>query len=127
MHSPQLRRSRAASALDPVQWNACDAGAARERIGAGAAHRRHPLRDAAGIYKPCPKVYRLAVDRLQLEPAEIAFVSANGWDAAGAAAFGFTTFWINRNGEPVERHAREPDFIVGSLANLVPIAQMYPA
>ena len=83
--------------------------------------------DAAGIYKPSPKVYRLAVDRLQLEPAEIAFVSANGWDAAGAAAFGFTTFWINRNGEPVERHAREPDFIVGSLANLVPIAQMYPA
>jgi 2-haloacid dehalogenase len=51
-------------------------------------------------------------------------VSSNGWDAAGAAAFGFTTFWINRNGEPVERHAPEPDFIVGSLANLLPIAQM---
>ena len=82
--------------------------------------------DEAGIYKPSPKVYRLAVDRLQLEPAEIAFVSANGWDAAGAAAFGFTTFWINRNGEPVERHAPQPDFIVGSLANLPPIAQMYP-
>ena len=82
--------------------------------------------DDAGIYKPSPKVYRLAVERLQLDPAEIAFVSANGWDAAGAAAFGFTTFWINRNGEPVERHAPEPDFIVGSLANLLPIAQMYP-
>ena len=79
--------------------------------------------DAAGIYKPAPAVYQLAVDRLQLDAAEIAFVSANGWDAAGAAAFGFTTFWINRNGEPVERHAREPEFIVGSLANVVPIAQ----
>jgi 2-haloacid dehalogenase len=79
--------------------------------------------DAAGIYKPSPAVYQLAVDRLQLEPGEIAFVSSNGWDAAGAAAFGFTTFWINRNGEPVERHAPEPDFIVGSLANLLPIAQ----
>lgn len=83
--------------------------------------------DAAGIYKPAPDTYRLAVDRLQLDPSEIAFVSANGWDAAGAAAFGFTTFWINRNGEPTERHAREPDFIVGSLANLLPIAQMYAA
>jgi len=80
--------------------------------------------DAAGIYKPSPRVYQLAVDRLQLDPAEIGFVSSNGWDAAGAAAFGFTTFWINRNGEPVERHAPEPDFIVGSLANLLPIAQM---
>ena len=80
--------------------------------------------DAAGIYKPSPRVYRLAVDRLQLDPADIGFVSSNGWDAAGAAAFGFTTFWINRAGYPVERHAPEPDFIVGSLANLVPIAQM---
>jgi 2-haloacid dehalogenase len=80
--------------------------------------------DAAGIYKPSPAVYQLAVDRLQLDPREIAFVSSNGWDAAGAKAFGFTTFWINRNGEPVERHAPEPDFIVGSLANLLPIAQM---
>jgi 2-haloacid dehalogenase len=80
--------------------------------------------DDAGIYKPSPRVYHLAVDRLELEPAQIGFVSSNGWDAAGAAAFGFTTFWINRNGEPVERHAREPDFIVGSLANVLPIAQM---
>jgi 2-haloacid dehalogenase len=79
--------------------------------------------DAAGIYKPAPAVYQLAVDHLQRAPAEIAFVSANGWDAAGAKAFGFTTFWINRNGEPAERHAAEPDFIVGSLANLWPIVQ----
>ena len=74
--------------------------------------------DAAGIYTPSPRVYRLAVDRLQLAPADIGFVSSNGWDAAGAKAFGFTTFWINRYGVPVERHAAEPDYIVGSLANI---------
>ena len=79
--------------------------------------------DAAGIYKPSPRVYRLAVEQLQLEPADIAFVSANGWDAAGAAAFGFTTFWINRAGFPVERHAPAPEYIVGSLADVVPIAR----
>ena len=75
--------------------------------------------DAAGIYKPSPRVYQLAVDRFGLAPAEIAFVSSNGWDATGAKAFGFTTFWINRYGLPVERHGPEPDYIVGSLAQVV--------
>lgn len=72
--------------------------------------------DDAGVYKPSPQVYRLAVDRLHLAPAEIGFVSANAWDAAGAKACGFTTFWINRNGLPVERHAPAPDYVLGSLA-----------
>jgi 2-haloacid dehalogenase len=78
--------------------------------------------DAADTYKPAPAVYQLAVDRLRLAPAEIAFVSSNGWDAAGAKTFGFTTFWINRYGLPVERHAPEPDFVVGSLTHVVAIA-----
>ena len=77
--------------------------------------------DAAGIYKPSPRVYQLAVDSLGLPAADIAFVSSNGWDAAGAKAFGFTTFWINRYGLPVERHAPAPDYVVGSLANIPPI------
>ena len=78
--------------------------------------------DAAGIYKPSPRVYQLAVDALHCEPADIAFVSANGWDAAGAKAFGFRTIWINRLGEPTERHAPEPDFIVGSLSHIASLA-----
>jgi 2-haloacid dehalogenase len=78
--------------------------------------------DAAGVYKPSPRVYQLAVDALRLPPARIAFVSANGWDAAGAKAFGFTTFWINRVGLPVERHAPEPDYIVASLSDVATIA-----
>jgi 2-haloacid dehalogenase len=80
--------------------------------------------DDAGIYKPSPRVYQLAVDRLGLSPADIAFVSSNGWDAAGAKVFGFTTFWINRDGVPIERHAPEPDFVLGSLPELVPLVTM---
>lgn len=72
--------------------------------------------DDAGVYKPSPRVYQLAVDRLRVAPGAIGFVSANGWDAAGAKTFGFTTFWINRNGLPVERHAAAPDYVLGSLA-----------
>ena len=78
--------------------------------------------DAADVYKPSPRVYQLAVDALRLPAERIAFVSANGWDAAGAKAFGFTTFWINRTGLPVERHAPEPDFIVASLSDVAVIA-----
>ena len=77
--------------------------------------------DDAGVYKPHPRVYQLAVDRFGLTPAQIAFVSSNGWDAAGAKAFGFTTFWINRDGVPTERHAPAPDFVLASLEQIVPI------
>ena len=71
--------------------------------------------DEAGVYKPSPRVYALAVDRLRVDPASIAFVSANAWDAAGAQAFGFTAIWINRAGVPFERHAPPPAYAVGSL------------
>jgi 2-haloacid dehalogenase len=74
--------------------------------------------DAADIYKPSPRVYRLAEERLRLPPSRIGFVSSNGWDAAGAKAFGFATFWINRTGAPVERHGPAPDRIIASLAEL---------
>jgi len=74
--------------------------------------------DEAGIYKPSPRVYQLAVDRLGLPIERIGFVSSNGWDAVGAKAFGFTTWWINRGGLPMDRHGPEPDFVVGSLAEV---------
>jgi 2-haloacid dehalogenase len=74
--------------------------------------------DAAGIYKPSPRVYQLAVDRLRLPPARIGFVSSNGWDAIGAKAFGFTAFWINRTGAPVDRHGPPPDRVISTLADL---------
>ena len=77
--------------------------------------------DAAGIFKPSPRVYQLAVDRLQLPAARIGFVSSNCWDAIGAKAFGFTTFWINRLRAPVDRHGPAPDRIITTLADLPPL------
>ena len=71
-----------------------------------------------GIFKPDPRVYQLCSDRLCAEPGEIAFVSSNGWDAAGAKAFGFTTFWINRALAPVEQLGVKPDQVLKSLAEL---------
>jgi 2-haloacid dehalogenase len=77
--------------------------------------------DAVGVYKPSPRVYRLAVERLRLPPARIGFVSSNGWDAIGAKAFGFTSFWINRASAPVDRHGPGPDRIISTLADLPPL------
>ena len=77
--------------------------------------------DDAGIYKPSPRVYQLAMDRLRLPAERIGFVSSNGWDAVGAKAFGFTTFWINRAGAPVDRHGPAPDRVVTTLADLPPL------
>ena len=50
--------------------------------------------DAARRYKPHPSVYRLAVDATGLAPERMGFVTANGWDAAGAGAFGFRVAWL---------------------------------
>jgi 2-haloacid dehalogenase len=74
--------------------------------------------DDADIYKPSPRVYQLAVDKLRLPAARIGFVSSNCWDAIGAKAFGFTTFWINRGGAPVDRHGPAPDCVIATLADL---------
>jgi len=52
----------------------------------------------AGVYKPHPDVYQLAVDQLGVARENICFVSSNGWDATGAAAFGFQVAWVNRLG-----------------------------
>jgi 2-haloacid dehalogenase len=77
--------------------------------------------DTAGIYKPSPRVYQLALDHLKLLPNRIGFVSANAWDAIGAKAFGFTSFWINRNRAPLDRHGPKPDAVLNSLSELPPL------
>lgn len=74
--------------------------------------------EEVGVFKPDPRVYQLAVDRLNLAKSDIGFVSSNGWDAAGAKAFGFTVFWINRANAPVEALGASPDYVVSSLANV---------
>ncbi len=73
---------------------------------------------AAGIYKPHASVYQLAVDRIGVTAEHICFQSANAWDIAGAAAFGFHAVWINRAGQPTERLPDGPAAELESLAGL---------
>jgi 2-haloacid dehalogenase len=68
-----------------------------------------------GIFKPAPEVYRLATDRFSCLPREILFVSSNGWDAAGAAQFGFRVVHVNRAGAPAERLPSAPHSTIPDL------------
>jgi 2-haloacid dehalogenase len=74
--------------------------------------------DAVKMFKPDPRVYRLAVDRLGVPAKAIGFVSSNCWDAIGARSFGFRTFWVNRAGAPVDALGFAPDHELGSLGEL---------
>jgi 2-haloacid dehalogenase len=74
--------------------------------------------EEVGIYKPDPRVYGLAVDRLGLQAKQIAFMSANSWDAVGAANYGLRVAWVNRFGQRRERLPSQPDLEINSLAYL---------
>ena len=72
-----------------------------------------------GIYKPSRRVYRLALQRLHIADApSICFVSANSWDAHGAALFGFQTVRLARQGQIDERLPGKPAAVINSLSEL---------
>ena len=56
--------------------------------------------DAAQVFKPDPRVYRLVEARCGVKPDKVCFLSSNCWDAHGAAHFGFATVWVNRANAP---------------------------
>ncbi len=78
--------------------------------------------EAAGVYKPDARVYALVEAECGVPPGRVVFVSANGWDVAGAARFGFTTAWVNRAGAPMDRLPHGPARIIPDLTQLEALA-----
>lgn len=74
--------------------------------------------EEVGVYKPHPKVYQLAVDRLGIDSRAISFQSSNSWDAYAASAFGMRVVWCNRYGQRRERLPGSPDREIRTLAEL---------
>lgn len=74
--------------------------------------------EEVGVYKPHPRVYQLAVDRLALAPSSICFLSANAWDAYAASAFGLRVIWCNRQRQRPERLPGRPQHEVTSLTDV---------
>ena len=78
--------------------------------------------ESVGIFKPADVVYDLVGDRFGCKPREVLFVSSNGWDAAAAAGYGFTTAWVNRAAEPVDRLPATPDHLLSDLTGIPTLA-----
>jgi 2-haloacid dehalogenase len=77
--------------------------------------------EEVGVYKPHPKVYQLAVDRLAIPASAISFQSSNAWDAYAASAFGMQVVWCNRYSQMRERLPGAPDREIKTLAELPPL------
>ncbi|MDR5805452.1 MULTISPECIES: haloacid dehalogenase type II [unclassified Caballeronia] len=75
--------------------------------------------DAVRAYKPAAAAYELGTRAFGVAAREIVFVSSNGWDIAGATWFGYTTFWINRAGLPVEELGLAPRATGRGMAELI--------
>jgi 2-haloacid dehalogenase len=78
--------------------------------------------DSVGVFKPDRRVYDLVGQRFGCAPGSVLFVSSNGWDAAAAAGYGFSTAWVNRGGDPVDRLPWRPDHILSDLSAIPELA-----
>jgi 2-haloacid dehalogenase len=119
---PLLDRLHADGLRAIVLTNGTPATANAALANAGLAPRIEAVLsvDDVGVYKPDPRVYASVGKRLGVEASDVLFVSANGWDATGAAAFGFRVAWCNRAGAPAETLEPAPTWTIASLDELVP-------
>jgi 2-haloacid dehalogenase len=74
--------------------------------------------DRVKAYKPDPRAYQMGLDAFRLKRSEVVFAAFAGWDAAGAKAFGYPTFWVNRQNQPSEELGAAPDGEGSSLKDL---------
>lgn len=76
--------------------------------------------EEAGVYKPDPLPYRIALQKLGVHAHEAAFVAGSSYDMFGTAAVGLRTYWHNRVGLPLVTGAQPPEIEAPTLDSLVP-------
>jgi 2-haloacid dehalogenase len=117
---PALQSLRAAGLPCGLLTNGTPATSAAAMLHAGIADLIDVTLsvESAGVFKPDRRVYTLVTDYYGVRPEQIVFVSSNGWDATGAAAFGFRVAWCNRVAAPPETFGPPPQWIVRGLDEL---------
>jgi 2-haloacid dehalogenase len=115
-----LRRLKAAGLTTAILSNGSPSMLQAAVANAGISHLLDLVLsvEEVGIYKPHPKVYQLAVDRLAVAPSAILFLSSNAWDAYAASAFGLRVVWCNRYSQRREYLPGAPDREVRTLAEV---------
>lgn len=78
--------------------------------------------ESVGVFKPDSRVYDLVGQHFGCTRDSVLFVSSNGWDAAGATGYGFTTAWVNRAADPVDRLPWRPAHILSDLTTIPELA-----
>ncbi|ADU36411.1 HAD family hydrolase [Variovorax paradoxus] len=81
--------------------------------------------EEAGFYKPDPRPYRMALDRLGVRASDAAFVAGSGYDMFGTSAVGLRTFWHNRVGLALPNGAPSPEQQAATLAPALPWLQSF--
>ncbi|MFZ6771546.1 haloacid dehalogenase type II [Undibacterium sp. SXout7W] len=100
----------------------------------GTSHMLHSAVDAAGMqgmfnhlmsvetvekFKTAPEAYQMGPDVFGVPAKNILFVSSNCWDVCCATWFGYTTFWVNRTGAPLEELGVSPHGEGRSLKDVI--------
>ena len=75
--------------------------------------------DIVKKFKTAPETYQMAPDIFGLAPNNILFVSSNCWDVCCATWFGYTTFWVNRTGAPLEELGVTPNGMGRTLSDVL--------
>jgi putative hydrolase of the HAD superfamily len=87
----------------------------------GLADRFAPLviSSEAGVKKPDPAIFEVALAAAGVAAAETWFVGDNLWhDVPGAVASGVHAIWLDRHGAPLPADHPRPDRVIRSLAEL---------
>jgi 2-haloacid dehalogenase len=94
------RLGREAASILPIRWDAVVTA------------------EEAGTYKPDPRPYQLALERLDVLPGDAAFVAGSSYDMFGTAAVGLRTYWHNGIGLPLVTGAPRPEIESPTLDSL---------
>ncbi|MDP8940211.1 MAG: haloacid dehalogenase type II [Actinomycetota bacterium] len=81
--------------------------------------------DEVRVYKPSPRAYRHAADRLERPVGEVCLVSSNPFDLVGAEAVGMRVAWVNRSKGLFDALGSRPATVVESLTGLADALEAY--
>ena len=71
--------------------------------------------EEAGFYKPAPRPYQMALEKLGVQASEAAFVAGSGYDMFGTSRVGLRTYWHNRIGLSLPNGAPPPEIESSTL------------
>lgn len=90
----------------------------------GLLRRFDPLviSSEAGVRKPDPGIFEIALAQAHVGPEAVVFVGDNRWhDLPGATAVGVRAVWLDRAGVGLEAGGPVPDATIRTLTELLPL------